>query len=419
MFEYKYSTALLRKPQIQNWMTTPKSGLLWLETYVESRFTDWTTATVLGMIDQQSRFDQITVLRSLCQTSQFGLEATTITGTLQSLMFQVIQKHSTEFESVNAKLTKERFEKSKDNIDDLWELLMDVFTVARTRCIWLVIDHIDLLEETADKGDFATFIKHMSHLADSENKVVKVLITSRLGGRSSSYRTCKDGKLASHHTILSVPRGKERKPQPTPANTWVGNSQDSKVRSMREKPTSIEDLLASSSEESDKDSHLAPPKVDTTDSDIGLESDVLDNPFASDPSDSDDSKPDRSSTRRISFSEDSVCGKESMPISMTASMTIEGKRKPIQDQIAEVDFGNLGPETLKAPAPIHAWAYKDEPLPSSARSDVSYDAADDSEPVSKKPLKNKASPKQKYKTAKAGAVDSDDDDSDYDFLSSE
>ena len=368
---------------------------------------------VLNMIDQQSRFEQVTVLRSFCQSAQFGHE-TTISGTLQSIIFQAIQKDSAKFDVADEKLTKERFANSKDNIELLWALLIDVFKVAKTRCIWLVIDHIDLLEQSASKVDFASFVEYLSYLADAQDKVVKILITCRLGGKSSSHRTRKVNMLGSHHTILSVQRGQEIKPQPTPANTWATDSQQ---HSVRESPRSIDDLLASSSEESDKnDSHLAPPKVDTTDSDIGLESDDLDNPFASEPSDSDESN--KGLSQRISISEDSVCGIDSMPISMTASMTIEGKRKSNHEQIAEHDFGSLGPETLRAQAPIHAWAYKDEPLPSSARSDVSYDAADDSEPVSKKLAKDKASPKQKYKTAKAG-VDSDNDDSDYDFLSSD
>ena len=67
VFEYKYCAALLQRAEVRKWLTNETLGLLWMEDYSESRFTDWMTALALDVVDQASRSNHNTVLRYICQ----------------------------------------------------------------------------------------------------------------------------------------------------------------------------------------------------------------------------------------------------------------------------------------------------------------------------------------------------------------
>lgn len=414
-------------------MTAPKSGLLWLETYTDSRFTDWTTALALDMIDQQSRFDHNTVLRAFCQTRVLNEEPPSIVRILQSVIFQVVEKHGKKLEAANPKLTKDRFKSSRDDVEQLWALLMDVLDISETRCIWLLVEHVDMLEESADKGHLSSFFDHLSRLADSNDRAVKILVTSRSGGNSPVSRIAREGRIAARHTFLSVPRGKERKNRLTVAGQWAAHSQQSNARSQRDKPTSIEDLLASSSDESDSDrspaaSRKVSAKTDATDSDNDVESDLLDDPFASDISDSDASNKGPPFTRRTSVSEDSVCGRDSMPISMTTSvdgLAIDGQRQANPIQAEEQDGTDLNSETPRVGAPIHAWSsVSAASVPTTPLAEMGHGGAKESHRAYIGATNDVPSSKQEAQIDEANDADSDgsdadsdgSDDSDYDFL---
>ena len=406
-------------------MTAPKSGLLWLETYTDSRFTDWTTALALDMIDQQSRFDHNTVLRAFCQTRVLNEEPSSIVRILQSVIFQVVEKHSEKLKAANPKLTKERFNSSRDNVEQLWALLMDVLDISETSCIWLLIEHVNMLEESADKSHLSSFFDHLSRLADSNDRAVKILVTSRLGGNSLVSRIAREGRIAARHTFLSVPRGKERKDRLTVAGQWAAHSQQSSSRSQRDKPTSIEDLLASSSDESDSDnsqkaSRKSSAQADATDSDA-FESDLLDDPFASDISDSDASNKGPSFTRRTSVSEDSVCGRDSMPISMTTSvdgLAIDGRQQTNPSKIEQQDSIDLNSETPRVGAPIHAWSSVGaSSVPTTPLAEMGHGGAKESHHAQTSATKTVPSSNQGAEVDEANDADSDgSDDSDYDFL---
>ncbi|KAL9124663.1 MAG: hypothetical protein Q9217_006031 [Psora testacea] len=297
--EYRSCAALLKRKEIRQWMTCETSGLLWLESYAESRFTDWMTALVVDISDQASRYDHNTVLRFFCQSRLVGQRTSTTHTALQSLIFQTIVLNNTRLASRSPQFVKQRFEEAEGDTEQLWDLLNDLLEVAEAKRIWLVVDRIGTLEEASDSNaKMLAFIARLNRLAESCDKVVKILITARLGGRlMSSSALRKNRVLAPHHPVVSISRGHGRKTSGQLAGYRTARAQVAAASTTSQASTDVDALLASDSDDStSEESHIesgatlniAQAETYLDDTDDTYDSDTLDeDPFASPPSSDD------------------------------------------------------------------------------------------------------------------------------------
>ena len=199
---------MLKREETRHWMTDASSGLLWIESYSDSRFTDWMTALVLDLIDQASRFEHNTVLRYFSQSRMIGQGISTAVITLQSLIFQLIQRHRQDLATSKNRVLTKRFHDSENDFERLWQLFVDVLKAGQCPCLWIILDHIGSSKQGSNNDPNMTkLLRYLDGLACSEDLVVKVLITARLTGKRLSSDILDETLLAPQHSIISMPRG--------------------------------------------------------------------------------------------------------------------------------------------------------------------------------------------------------------------
>ena len=313
-------------------MTDENSGLLWLESYAESRFTDWMTAFVIDVSDKASQSDHNTVLRFFCQSRLVGQKPSTTLIAVQSLIFQAIVQHSKNLASQSHQFFRQRFEEAQGNAEQLWELLKEIFEATESNCIWIMVDRIAMLEETSTNDTtLLAFITRLRLATQIRDKIIKVLITARLGGRQISSWALKRGALALDQPIVRVSKGQGKA---TTVNSGrsrtnlTAYTQVENAASKAEELTSVDMLLASDSDESagesinKKPAMLKVPKAKNSpeDSDDSYDSDTLsEDPFASESSSDDEATvKNKMLTYHSSSSEDSLSDTQSLSQSITA-----------------------------------------------------------------------------------------------------
>ena len=172
---------------------------------MDSRFTDWMAALVIDLVQQALGNTSNTVLRFFCQTSSIGQDRATSVAVLQSIVCQVISLHMTKLQTPRRELFTQRFVDSKDNIQELAALLNDVLDVCEAKRIWLMIDRIGMLDEAFKAADdLFPLIDCLNWLAMCRDKAVKIIVTSRVGGRKWPLEAAKKGRLADQHLIVGA-----------------------------------------------------------------------------------------------------------------------------------------------------------------------------------------------------------------------
>ena len=191
----------------------------------------------------------------------------------------------------------------------LCALFLDVLRlVANGKCVWLVIDHVDILQrETNLRGleHALALLRNLNALADDPAMTVKILITARIRDATRlSTKIAEARILAKRHAIITVPRGHHRQ-----AATLLAKS-SKRVSRLQEPNTSlsvpaslvsVESLLSntdsdtSSEEESTaKAKHTAKEKPETVIVKLDIGGDTGESDSASlfdDFASSDDSEP--------------------------------------------------------------------------------------------------------------------------------
>ena len=199
-------------------LTDANSGLLWVESHSSSKFTDWVTALTIDLIDQASRLKQNTVLRYFYQSQQVGQGASTAMVVLQSLIFQIIMKHSQDLAASQNQILKNQFSDSKNDFKRLWQLFLDILEASKIPCLWIMIDHVGFSKQTSKRDpDMSKLLSCLDGLACSKHVVAKVLITARLIGKRQSSEILDGTPLSRQHSIISMPRGSRMR-----AHTPVG-----------------------------------------------------------------------------------------------------------------------------------------------------------------------------------------------------
>ncbi|KAG8530429.1 uncharacterized protein KY384_004931 [Bacidia gigantensis] len=258
-FEYQQCVTILRNLKMQTWLSERDSSLLWIDSYLETRFTDWKTALVLELIDHTEKLDQSVVLRHFCQKANADKPASTAALTIQSMIFQILYRSMKRFKDKDSRFVLQRFEQAGADIEELWALFMDILEVARIGCVWLMIDNADLLERDSDedRSDALQLLQRLSDLVEGGNMTIKVLITAHIENEPLSSDVLDQGALPSNYSVMKVPRGFHR----NKATASVGREKrfvrlpDDNVEKASTRPTdvSIEDFNSSTSSDDNGD----------------------------------------------------------------------------------------------------------------------------------------------------------------------
>lgn len=213
-YDWQHCVALLRHPSMRSWMSSEQSAILWVDTYQNQKL-DWASVLLTRLADDCARLHCSVALAHFCQRNLEGDAISTAAILIQSLIFQLISLHHEQFSVRTIELTQQRFQEVRDDAERLWILFLDVLRlVAKEKCVWIVIDHVDILQkETNLKGleNALALLRSLNALADDPDLTVKILITARIGDAARlSTKIAEARILASRHAIITVPRGHHR-----------------------------------------------------------------------------------------------------------------------------------------------------------------------------------------------------------------
>ena len=236
-YDWQHCVALLRHPSMKSWMSSEQSSFLWVDTY-QCHKLDWASVLLTRLTDEYSRLDSSMALGHFCQGHSAGSVVSTAAILIQSLIFQIISLHHAQFTIRGSWLTQQRFQDAQGDVERLWALFLDVLRlVANGKCVWLVIDHVDILQrETNLRGleHALGLLKNLNALADDPTMTVKILITARIRDATRlSTKIAEARILAKRHAIITVPRGYHRQ-----AATLLAK-QSKKISRLQEPRTSL------------------------------------------------------------------------------------------------------------------------------------------------------------------------------------
>lgn len=307
-YDWQHCVALLRHPSMRSWMSSEQSAVLWVDTY-QSHKLDWASVFSARLADDCARLDCSMTLAHFCQGHSTGNAVSTAAILIQSLIFKSISLHREQFAVRTIEMTQQRFQDAQDDVDRLWTLFLDVLgLVAKGKCVWIVVDHVDILQkETNLRGleNALALLRSLNALADDPAITVKILITARIRDATRlSTKIAEARILASRHPIITVPRGHHRSEATLLANSSKKISRLPEPNACIAVPTnlvSVDSLLSNTDSDSDhreettgipKHTARRKPEMATLQNQIeggNVESDSasLFDPFAS----SDDSEP--------------------------------------------------------------------------------------------------------------------------------
>ena len=210
--DFQHSTKLLAHPEMKMWGKNNDSSLLWINSHQNGRTVDWVSVFATNIIDRAQRLNGVTVLQQFCVGSyanKIGASPCTI---VSAMIFQILRTSRNQFlNNQSPGLSIERFEEAKADLRQLWDIFKEVLATAKLTCVWLVIDHIDVLVKGGSFEETLQLLAFLNGLVQDESIIVKVFVTARLGGSTPlSSHAAESGALSASHPIVNVPRGYQR-----------------------------------------------------------------------------------------------------------------------------------------------------------------------------------------------------------------
>ena len=89
---------------------------------------------------------------------------------------QLIQQQCKRFVGKVFPFTLEHFQDVHNDMEELWELFSSCCDESRAPCVWLIIDHVNNLQEGED---YDNLLIGLQNLIDSSSRVVKIFISAR------------------------------------------------------------------------------------------------------------------------------------------------------------------------------------------------------------------------------------------------
>ena len=257
-YDWQHCVALLRHPSMVSWMSSEQSAILWVDTYQGHKL-DWASVFSTRLADDCARLDNSMALAHYCQGHSTENAVSTAAILIQCLISESISLQREQFTVRAIELTQQRFLDAQDDIERLWTLFLDVLRlVAKKKCVWILIDHVDVLQkETNLRGleNALALLRNLNALTDDTTLTVKILFTARIRDAARLSTKIAEAKiLASRHAIITVPRGHHRNEATLLAKSSKRISRLPEPNARLNVPTSlvsVESLLSQTDSDSD------------------------------------------------------------------------------------------------------------------------------------------------------------------------
>ena len=215
---------LPNKPEVQAWLRSKESALLWIDGFANSRASKWTTEfsvdVLLGAERQNSTvlfyFSDIATDDVAEASSSYLASPKAI---IHSFIVQLLRQHASLAENNTGWLTPERWTDARRSTRAAWTLLHYLLELlsAEARIIYLIIDSVDALSSVHNHSyNLEPFLRRLSDLVTSslsgENKepntclVIKVLLTSVAGSAHSLLFPPTEASPSPSHYIVHMPQ---------------------------------------------------------------------------------------------------------------------------------------------------------------------------------------------------------------------
>lgn len=211
-YDYQHCAKLLGHPEMKAWIEKETSALIWINSHQITKAVDWVSFLAAKLVDHSAQLKYVTVLRHFCLRSYSNKFGSSPCVLLQSLIFQALFRHRTQFlNNRSGGLAVQRFEGARQDIDQLWDILLEIIKTAKMNCIWIVVDRIDILPSYSTNEEVLALLNLLENLLQDSSVTVKILITARIGGSQLLSRLANEsGAISANHPIINVPRGYHR-----------------------------------------------------------------------------------------------------------------------------------------------------------------------------------------------------------------
>ncbi|KAL9613211.1 MAG: hypothetical protein Q9167_002227 [Letrouitia subvulpina] len=211
-YDYQHCAKLLGHPEMKAWMEKDASAMIWINSHQITKAVDWVSFLTTKLVDHSAQLKYVTVLRQFCLRSYSDKVGSSPCILLQSLIFQALFRHRTQFlNNRSGGLAIQRFEGARQDIEQLWDILLEIIKTAKMNCIWIVIDRIDILPSYSTNEEVLALLNLLENLLQDSSVTVKILITARIGGSHLLSRLAgESGVISANHPIINVPRGYHR-----------------------------------------------------------------------------------------------------------------------------------------------------------------------------------------------------------------
>ena len=210
--DHQHCAKLLDDREMKAWMEKGESGLIWINSHQITKTVDWVSVLATSLVEYADRLQSVTVLRHFCFGAYADKKGSNVCVILQTFIFQMIGKHRKAFLSNRSTgLVIQRLKESRDNIDELKDIFLEVLQTAKIRCLWIFVDHIDILSSQNAPERAFPILDFLEKLVQDASITVKVFITARLGGSERlSIIAADEGIISLNHPVINVLRGQHR-----------------------------------------------------------------------------------------------------------------------------------------------------------------------------------------------------------------
>lgn len=210
--DHQHCAKLLDHREMKAWMEKGESGLIWINSHQITKTVDWVSVLATSLIEYADRLQSVTVLRHFCFGPYADKKGSNACVILQTFIFQMIAKHRKVFlNNRSTGLVIQRLKGSRDDVAELKDIFLEVLQTAKTRCLWIFVDHIDILSSHNAPELAFPILDFLEKLVQDASITVKVFITARLGGSERlSIIAADEGIISLNHPVINVPRGQHR-----------------------------------------------------------------------------------------------------------------------------------------------------------------------------------------------------------------
>ena len=214
-YDFQHCAKLLAHLEVKNWIERQDSGMIWINSNPITKNFDCIRVLATNLIDHATHLEYITVLRHFSLGSYLDKTGSSPCVVVQSLIFQVLSRNRRHFlNNQSAGLVRQRFEDARQDLEQLWDIFLEVIKTAKIQCAWIVLDHVDILAEHGHIGEVLAFLSRLDTLVQDKSITVKVFVTARLCGSHHLSNLAGDsGAVSPGHPIINVPRGSHRHEQ--------------------------------------------------------------------------------------------------------------------------------------------------------------------------------------------------------------